>query len=225
MSAVRPWAAEACAAVAVFYRRPLAWLALLVTAALLTFGGGAVMFWFHAIFRGEQGPAIGDVHHWLLDSSIGFIALTPVLALILPIGVWAVAGSRGRRAIGKRAYVASVAAVFTLTTGPGPFLHNVVAGAGTPVADLATSFFGRDHSVAARNMHVHDRSAVAEGLLQVVVGFPVYLLCTWMALVIVRTLVARTRRSDATASPARAVPTGAAVLPERRSLSGTYPER
>lgn len=222
MAPLRSRVAEAVAAVTVFYRRPVAWQALFVTAALLIFGGGAVMFWFHAIVRGEHGPAIGDVHHWLLDSSIGFAALTPILALILPFGVWAGAGTGGRRPRPPRAYVAVVAAVFTLTTGPGPFLHNIVAGAGTPLAGLATGLFGHNQTVAARSMHAHDRSPLTEGVLQVVVGFPVYLLCTCAALAIVRSLVRRTRRRDATASSARTVPPGAGVRPNRRSMSGTH---
>lgn len=180
-----------------FYRRPVAWVALVVTAAVLTFGGGAVMFWFHAVFRGEQGPAIGDFHHWALDSTLGFVALTPVLAVIVPLGVWA-AGSRDPRGrLGLRVYVISVAVLFTLTTGPGPFLHNLVAGSGTPLAGLATDLFGHDAAVAARNMHVHDRSPFAEGLLQLVVGLPVYLLGTWLALAVVRGLARNTRRATA----------------------------
>ncbi len=222
MVPLRSRVAEAAAAVTVFYRRPAAWLALFVTAALLTFGGGAAMFWFHAIHRGEHGPAIGDAHHWLLDSSIGFVALTPLLAVILPFGVWAGAATVGRRRWAPRAYVAVVAAVFTLTTGPGPFLHNVVAGAGTPLADAATRLFGHNHSVAARSMHLHDRSPLTEGILQVVVGFPVYVLCTCAALVIVRSLVRRTRRSDATASSARTLPPGTGVRSESCSMSGTH---
>ena len=188
MNALATWAGV----VRQFYRHPVAWVALLVSSALLTFGGGAVMFWFHAIVRGEQGPAIADAHHWLLDSSLGFVALTPVLAAIVPLGVW-LAG-RG----GQRAYVGAVATLFTLTTGPGPFLHNIVAGAGTPVARLATALFGHDRQVAARNMHVHNRSPLAEGLLQILVGFPVYLACTWLALQAVRWSVGRARRSSRT---------------------------
>ena len=185
---------QAAAVLREFYRRPLAWLGLLVTSAVLTFGGGAIMFWFHAVFRGEQGPAIDDVHHWLLDSSLGFVALTPVLALIVPLGVWAASAAGPRRRIGLWAYAGSVAILFTLTTGPGPFLHNQVAGADTPLARLATDVFGYDNSVAARNMHVHDRSAVAEGFLQIGVGLPVYLIGTWLALGIVRRLAARSSR-------------------------------
>ncbi|MGH9166095.1 MAG: hypothetical protein ACRDZW_11390 [Acidimicrobiales bacterium] len=196
-------------AVVGFYRRPVAWAALLVSSALLSFGGGAVMFWFHAVFRGEQGPAIGDLHHWLLDSSLGFVALTPVLAVILPFGVWAAGASQGRR--GLRIYVGAVAALFTLTTGPGPFLHNLVAGSGTPLAWVATDLFGHDATVAARNMHVHDRSPLAEGALQILVGFPVYVAATALALLAVRTAVRRGRRAGVTSGTDRYQTAGAAL--------------
>ena len=189
---------QAAAAVGDFYRRPVAWLGLLVTSAVLSFGGGAVMFWFHAVFRGEQGPAIADFHHWLLDASLGFVALTPILALIVPLGVWAASTVDSPRRIGLRLYVVSVAVLFTLTTGPGPFLHNQIAGADTPLARLATAVFGHDARVAARNMHVHDRSPVAEGFLQIVVGLPVYLVGTWLALEIVRRLAGRSSRPSQT---------------------------
>jgi len=200
-----------------FYRRPVAWVALLVSSALLTFGGGAVMFWFHAVVRGEEGPAIADAHHWLLDSTLGFVALTPVLALIVPLGVW-VAGRRGRGA-----YVVAVAALFTATTGPGPFLHGLVAGADTPLGRLATRVFGHDGAVAARNMHVHDRSPLAEGLLQVLVGLPVYLGCTWLALRLVRGAVGRARR--AAASRAAAGPATGAHLPAGGRASASLTDR
>jgi len=179
-----------------FYRRPVAWAGLLVSSALLSYGGGAVMFWFHAVFRGEAGPAIADLNHWLLDSSLGFIALTPVLALILPLGAQLARNSAnaGRRCVGLWSYVVAVAGLFTLTTGPGPFLHGKIAGAGTPLARLATTLFGHDAAIAARNMHVHDRSPLAEGLLQILVGFPVYLACTWLALRLVRGVIRHTRR-------------------------------
>ena len=184
------WWAEVVRA---FYRRPIAWAGLLVTSALLTFGGGAVMFWFHAVVRGEQGPAIADSHHWLLDSTLGFVALTPVLAVIVPLAVWAAGRPGGGRAA-PRVYVAAVAVLFTVTTGPGPFLHNVVAGEGTPLAQVAIGVFGEDERVSMRNMHVHERSPVGEGLLQLAVGLPVYLACTWLALVLVRAACRGARR-------------------------------
>jgi len=176
-----------------FYRRPIAWVALVVSAAFLTYGGGAVMFWFHAIVRGEVGPPIDNVHHWLLDSTVGFIALTPVLALILPLGAWQ-AGGAGRSPADTRlrVYVAATAALFT---GPGPLLHDTFVGAGTPLAHLATMAFGRNDAAALRALHAHDHSPVVEGLLQVGVGFPVYVAFTGLALSFVR-LSARAARRD-----------------------------
>jgi hypothetical protein len=177
-------------AVRSFYQRPVAWLALVVSAAFLTYGGGAVMFWLHAVVRGEAGPAIDHVHHWLLDSTLGFIALTPVLAIIVPLAAWRAAGD-GRSP--DSGYILAAATVFTIFTGPGPLLHNMVAGAGTPLANLATRIFGADAAVAARSMHAQSHSAWSEGVLQIVVGFPVYVLCTWFALRFVRFCVRATR--------------------------------
>ncbi|MDP8961295.1 MAG: hypothetical protein M3N32_06765 [Actinomycetota bacterium] len=42
------------------------------------------MLWLHAIHRGEKGPAINHWFHWLLDSTLGFLPLTPVLFFIPP---------------------------------------------------------------------------------------------------------------------------------------------
>ena len=190
-----------------FYGRPIAWAALVVSAAFLTYGGGAVMFWFHAVVREEAGPAIHDLHHWLLDSTLGFVALTPVLAVILPLAVWhasaaAEPGARARLWV----YVAATATLFTLFTGPGPLLHNAIAGFGTPLADLATRVFGEVPGAVTDGMHVHARSALTEGLLQLCVGLPVYTTCTWLALGLVRMCVRATRRR-ATPAPAEQVVT------------------
>jgi hypothetical protein len=176
-----------------FYQRPVAWLALFVSSAFLTYGGGAVMFWFHAIVRGEAGPAIGNVHHWLLDSTLGFIALTPVLAAILPVALWRTGGGRGPGELVRvRVYGAVVAVVFTAFTGPGPLLHNALAGAGTPLARFATRVFGEDMAVA-HTVHGHAPSPLTEGLLQLGVGLPVYLTCIWLALHLTRLMVRATR--------------------------------
>lgn len=181
-------------AVLAFYRQPLAVAALLLSSLLLSFGGGAVMFYFHAIVRGEQGPAIADAHHWLLDSGLGFVGLTPVLAIILPLGIRAV--SRASR-FGRQAYVLTVAILFTVLTGPGPFLHNQIAGGGTPLARFVTELLGTDAGVAARNLDVHERAPLTEGLLQLAVGLPVYLFFTWLALRALRSAVGFTRRVSA----------------------------
>jgi hypothetical protein len=180
------------------YERPLGWIALVVSSAFLTYVGGAVMFWFHAIVRGEHGPAIDHVHHWLLDATLGFVALTPVLAVILPVAVWLAGAARSPRArVRLPVYVLGVAVLFTLTTGPGPLLHNVVAGAGTPLADLATRVFGENLGMVDHAMHVHSRSPLTEGLLQLAVGLPVYTACTWISLHLVRLASRATRRGEA----------------------------
>ena len=178
-----------------FYADPVAWRGLLVSAVFLTYGGGAVMFWVHAIVRGEAGPAISPVHHWLLDSTLGFIALTPVLALILPVSAWHASGVAGSHANRRLVvYVLATALTFTAFTGPGPLLHNLVAGAGTPLARLAARVFGETPEHLMEHMHAGGHSAVAEGLLQLGVGLPVYTLCTWLALAFVRRSVRASRR-------------------------------
>lgn len=197
---------SAAEVVRAFYQRPIAWGALIVSSATLCYGGGAAMFWFHALIRGEHGPAISDVHHWWLDSSLGFVALTPAIALLLPIGVWAGAGSSSADKVRLGIYVGLVATVFTLVTGPGPLLHDRIAGADTPLARAATRFFGEDSAVVHRNMQLHDRSPVVEGVLQVAVGFPVYLGCTWLALQLVRVASRRNARVRAAELRFRSTP-------------------
>jgi len=178
-----------------FYQRPLAWLALFVSATFLTYGGGAVMFWLHAVVRGERGPAIDNLQHWLLDSTLGFVALTPVLGVILPVALWhAGGGTSPAERVRLGVYAAVVAAVFTAFTGPGPLLHNAVAGAGTPVAKVAMSVFGERTGPMADGMHGHSPSPLSEGVLQLGAGFPVYLACTWLAFQSTRLTVRATRR-------------------------------
>lgn len=199
-----------------FYAHPVAWLGLLVSAVFLTYGGGAVMFWVHAIVRGEAGPAISPVHHWLLDSTLGFVALTPVLALIMPLAALHASGVAGARAnVRLGVYVLATALTFTALTGPGPLLHNLVAGAGTPLAGLATRVFGEDPEQLVHAMHAGGHSAVAEGLLQLAVGLPVYALCTWLALALVRRRVGATSRRAA-----RRLPQMPAGAPQARMSRG-----
>lgn len=208
-----------------FYRRPIAWVALVVSAAFLTYAGGAVMFWFHAIVRGEAGPPIDNLHHWLLDSTLGFIALTPILALILPLGAWQ-AGRSGHPQARTRlgVYVAATATLFTIFTGPGPFVHDTLVGAGTPLAHLATVAFARNQAAALLAMHARERSPVVEGLLQVGVGLPVYLVCTWLALSCVRLSASGSRREKVKATAGSVPPRTRGVIhrlaQQRRSLDG-----
>ena len=170
-----------------FYSRPLGWLALFVTSAILAYGGGGAMFWFHAIYRGEEGPPINDWWHWFFDSSLGFLALTPALFLILPL---ALAGVHAARLQGRRyaiaAYVVLVGVAFGVVTGPGPILHDTLVGRDAPLGKLAVDVFGRDPAVAARAAEEH--SLLSDVLLQVAVGVPVYIAAGLIALGLVRAI-------------------------------------
>ena len=89
------------------------------------------MFWFHAIALGEGGPAISWYAHWLLDSTFGFIALTPALFLIIPFAAWAAHRLAGDR-VGQRPwlYVALTGGLFALVTVPGPIAHDLFVARG-----------------------------------------------------------------------------------------------
>ena len=176
-----------------FYSRPIGWVALIVTSISLAYVGGGAMYWFHAIYRGEQGPPINDWYHWLFDSSLGFAALTPVLFFILPGALWALGRARIAAAWLKAgAYVILVGVLFGVVTGPGPLLHNALVGRDTFLGRLAVDVFGRDPGVAARNAAA-DHSELVEVLLQVIVGVPVYIVAGLLALLVVRALARRSR--------------------------------
>ncbi|MEA2500183.1 MAG: hypothetical protein QOD01_294 [Actinomycetota bacterium] len=177
-----------------FYADPVAWVALVVTATVLAYAGGAVMFWFHAIYRGEQGPAISPWYHWLLDSSLGFFGLTPALFLILPAALWILQRTRqGSRLANTGRYVAVVGAIFAAVTGPGPVLHDLIAGRGTWLARSAQTLFGVDRSVLHRQEVAH--SLVSESLWQVALGIPVYIALACLGVVTIRMIAAAMDRS------------------------------
>lgn len=158
-------------------------LRLAGSALMLFYVGGAAMFYLHAIYRGEQGPAIGHVWHWMLDSTLGLVGLTPVLVVLLPVAVRLARGS-------ARVEPLVVGGLFALLTTPGPVLHKLVAGADTPLARVATSVFGTDPQVAASHVGAAENSMVTEVLLQAAVGLPVYVLLAqlvWLALPATRT--------------------------------------
>jgi hypothetical protein len=138
---------------------------LAVTSLALCYLGGAVMFWFHALYRGEAGPAISNSSHWLLDSTLGFVALTPVIAVLLPLC----------RHLVTRPHVRPVVlgALFALVTTPGPLAHDALAGAGTTLADLAVSVFGYAAPTSA-SVQAVSHSAGSKMLAQLLVGALVY---------------------------------------------------
>jgi len=181
------WARNAGRALRSFYAEPVSWLALMVTTTVLAYGGGAVMFWFHALYRGELGPAISPWYHWLLDSSLGFFGLMPAVFLILPAALWILQRTRqGSRLARTGRYVALVGAIFAAVTGPGPLLHDLIAGRGTWLARSAQTLVGMDPSVLHRQEVAH--SLMSESLWQVGLGIPLYIALACLGLVTIRML-------------------------------------
>lgn len=151
-----------------FYRRPASCWLLALTAPLIFYVGGAAAFYVHAIWRKEAGPAISPVLHWWLDATLGLIGLTPVLALLLPaVASWL--GRRGMSTSGRFSLLTG--AVFAVVTGPGPFLHDHIAGAGTPLARFVTRLAGTPGAI---HVHAVDHSLLVEGLVQIAVGVLIY---------------------------------------------------
>jgi hypothetical protein len=175
------WAGEKAQAILDFYGDRRARRLLAVTSILLTYGGGAAMFWFHAVYRGEKGPAISNVSHWFLDSTLGFVALTPVVLILLPAACRLVRSGSEPRHLRVLFWALLMGVSFALVTAPGPALHNLIAGEGRPLADWATDVFGQSASVASRAHGAHSHSNSAEGILQVIVGLPVYIFVSWSA--------------------------------------------
>jgi hypothetical protein len=126
-----------------YYRDPLAVVGFAVSALLLIYVGGAIMFWYHAIVLEEGGPAISNFAHWLLDSTFGFIGLTPALLLIMPIAT--IAATRAS-VLSPRAvpwiYSGVAGLLFALATTPGPIAHDMLIGRGTWLANQVTQAIG-----------------------------------------------------------------------------------
>jgi hypothetical protein len=172
-----------------FYSQPVGWAALIITSVILTYGANIVIFWFHAIYRGEQGPPISDVLHWLLDSTLAWVALTPLLFFLLPGALYVLRRSQSRGSLRKAtAYVILVAVAFGVATGPGPLLHDKLVGVYTPLGRLVGDLLPHDPAVIARNATAPEHSPLMEGLLQVVVGVPVYIVAGLLALTVLRAL-------------------------------------
>lgn len=173
-----------------FYRTGLAWRGFLVTLALLAYGGGAVLFYFHAIVLGEKGPAISPVEHWLLDSTLGFIGLSPAVFLIVPLAAHAAMGtSDGPDRVGRGPYALLGGAMFALATAPGPLLHNLIVGRGTWAADHVTTLL--TGSTAPPPAEPDSIPPLVDMSLQVLVGLPTYILVMWLSIVFVRRLSRR----------------------------------
>ncbi|HKS99742.1 MAG TPA: hypothetical protein VJT31_09460 [Rugosimonospora sp.] len=170
-----------------YYRDRIAWVALLVFAIVLAYGGGAVLFWFHAIYLGEGGPAISPWLHWLLDSTAGFVGLTPALAIIMPLTASLNAAHAGLPASTGR-YVLTTGTLFAVITAPGPLLHNALVGRGTWVATQVTRLVGDGRPPSP----IHHIPPLVDMAGQVAVGLPTYIALTGLGLLAVRAFGHRT---------------------------------
>lgn len=179
-----------------FYARPTGWVALVVHMLFVAYAGGAVMFWFHCMVRGEKGPPVNNWFHYLTDSTLAFVGLSIAMFFILPTALTAVSMARN---IGEQAkaavYVLLVGTLFGLATFPGPFLHDLLVGRGTPGARIVVDIWGYDRHVALMTAHNPEHWWVTEGLLQVLVGVPVYIVASLFAFTIVRAIASRAQGS------------------------------
>ena len=186
-----------------YYRTPMAWFGLFVTLLIVAYAGGAIMFTLHSVVLGELGPAISPVEHWALDSTLGFVGLGPVVALIVPLA--ATGAVRLSGTVRPRYYAVIGGILFALAATPGPIAHDLLVGRGTWLANRVTDLLGGDASA----VHVHG-DTVPQALSigsQLAVGVPTYVLLMWASLALVR--VALRHRS--------------AVLSARAVLAGPEP--
>jgi hypothetical protein len=167
-------------AFAAFYRDPVAWVALLVTSLLLCYVGGAAMFYIHAIYFNEGGPAISPYLHWALDSTFGFIALTPIVAVLLPVSTWLV------RRLPKWSFALVFGLLFAIVTIPGPLAHDLFVARGTPIAVVVTHYMGDPTVVMPPPAHYSTALKMAHQFLG---GLPVYLVLSTVAFFAVRLIV------------------------------------
>lgn len=165
-----------------YYRQPASWLVLIIASLALIYIGGAAMFWFHAIYLGEGGPAISPVLHWFIDSTAALL-LTPVVFIVLPLA------SRYARIsqhdLSPHRFALFSGAIFAVATVPGPFIHNTFIGRGTYLADQVTRLWGDGRVVQPYTQFPFP----IEALLQVAFGLPLYIALMWALFYSARTMV------------------------------------
>ena len=172
-----------------FYADRLGWVALAVAAVVLTYGGGAAMFWFHAIYLGEGGPRISPWLHWSLDSTAGFVGLTPPIALILPVAAWLSAPANGSiNPAGSRrpfrfALIGGI--LLALVAAPGPILHDNLIGRGTWLADEITERWGGHEYYHSVGVPYHAPVSVKIGQ-QIAAGVVIYVSLLWTVVHLLR---------------------------------------
>jgi len=170
-----------------YYRQPVSWLVLIIASLVMIYVGGAAMFWFHAIYLGEGGPAISPVLHWFMDSTAALL-LTPVLFIVLPLA------SRyarvGQQDLSPHRFALFSGAIFAVMTIPGPFIHNTFIGRGTYLADVVTGLWGDGRPVQAYTVFPFPM----EALLQVAFGLPLYIVLMWGLFYSARTMLVKVAR-------------------------------
>lgn len=182
---------QVAAEVVSYYRHAVSWTSLIVTSVLLCYVGGAAMFWFHAVYLGEMGPAISWQAHWFLDSTFGFVALTPALVLLMPLAAWVVARIGHLHPLAAPATFALLVGVgFAFVTAPGPIAHNLLLGRGTFLANQVTSLLGGTTSAPMAHEHYEWLESMTQ---QVGFGIPVYVGLSCLAVALMRMTTARWR--------------------------------
>jgi hypothetical protein len=181
-----------------FYADPVAWLGLAVCTLILTYVGGASMFWFHAMYLGEGGPAISPYLHWGLDSSAGFLGLTPFIAIIIPIAAWTAilpgpgGVTIGRVRAGRFALVGGV--LLALVTAPAPLFHDTFLARGTWLADHLTDLWGGPEYLTGHVHHRDEENPLIAMVQQVGWGILTYIPLMLVALMAMRVLTKPFRR-------------------------------
>jgi hypothetical protein len=132
------------------------------------------MFWYHSVYLGEGGPAISPVLHWFVDSSAGFVFLTPVVAVVIPIA--ARTASRYSGKLSGAYFAMTGGTLFALATVPGPVMHDNFVGRGTWLANEITRLWG-DGSVPGPSHHYTVPASLS---LQLAFALPVYIALMWL---------------------------------------------
>lgn len=171
------------AAIRVFYSDRIAYAIVLLCGVVVGYAGGAVMFWFHSIYLNEGGPAISPWLHWFIDSTVGFLALTPVLAVVLPAAAWLTA--KGERRTGSLRYAVVAGTLLALIAMPAPIIHDEFIGRGTWMAAQITDLWGQGHHPTGRAREV---SVVVALQQQLAAGIPIYVAVLWLTVAVSRTV-------------------------------------
>lgn len=185
------WSRQITAELVAYYRHSLSWVSLLVTAVLLCYVGGAAMFWFHAEYLGEMGPAISWQFHWLLDSTFAFVVLTPALVVLMPLAAWVVTRTGHLHPTAAPTTFALLVGVsFAFLTAPGPIAHNLLLGRGTWLANQVTVLLGGTAGPPMQHEHYEWLESMTQ---QVGFGLPLYVGLSCLAVALMRMTTARWR--------------------------------